>query len=221
MCRNSLSFCFVLLLFFVAVCLANEERKGEAKVKDPALEPGAKLKLKFRRATKHAESKKQEKQEDDDGKVEVVQEKGEQKEDTTKKATKDEKQTDEASTEEDEEEEEETDPNAKIEVEELFTPKDCGNKSKNGDLVVVHYTGRLGVDGDKFDTTIDPMKGYVPFEFLLGGGTVIKGFEDGVRGMCRGQKRRIIIPPSLGYGKKGAGEIPGKSVKELCKFIPL
>ncbi|KAK2548430.1 Peptidyl-prolyl cis-trans isomerase FKBP14 [Acropora cervicornis] len=82
--------------------------------------------------------------------------------------------------------------------------------SKAGDLVVVHYKGWLG-DGSLFDTTIDPTKGYMPFEFVLGTGTVIKGFERGVRGMCSGQKREIIIPPSLGYGKKGAGEIPGNT----------
>lgn len=110
---------------------------------------------------------------------------------------------------EEEEEDEEADPNAKIEVHDLFTPEDCTNKSKSGDLVVIHYKGWLD-DGRLFDTTIDPAKGYMPFEFMLGTGTVIKGFERGVLDMCRGQKRKIVIPPSLGYGKKGAGEIPGK-----------
>ena len=117
--------------------------------------------------------------------------------------------------EDEEEEEEEEDPNAEIQINDLFTPKDCVNKSKAGDLVVVHYKGWLG-DGSLFDTTIDPTKGYMPFEFVLGTGTVIKGFERGVRGMCSGQKREIIIPPSLGYGKKGAGEIPGK--RNLCLY---
>ena len=120
--------------------------------------------------------------------------------------------------EDEEEEEEEEDPNAEIQIHDLFTPKDCVNKSKAGDLVVVHYKGWLG-DGSLFDTTIDPTKGYMPFEFVLGTGTVIKGFERGVRGMCSGQKREIIIPPSLGYGKKGAGEIPGKwNLRLYCLF---
>lgn len=111
---------------------------------------------------------------------------------------------------EDEDEEEEVDPNAKIEVHDLFTPEDCKNKSKSGDLVVIHYSGWLD-DGTLFDTTIEPSKGYMPFEFMLGTGTVIKGFEQGVLNMCRGQKRKIVIPPSLGYGKKGAGAIPGNT----------
>ena len=123
-----------------------------------------------------------------------------------------------AEDEEEEEEEEEEDPNAEIQINDLFTPKECVNKSKAGDLVVVHYKGWLG-DGSLFDTTIDPTKGYMPFEFVLGTGTVIKGFERGVRGMCSGQKREIIIPPSLGYGKKGAGEIPGKwNLRLYCLF---
>ncbi|KAJ7361838.1 Peptidyl-prolyl cis-trans isomerase fkbp14 [Desmophyllum pertusum] len=122
-----------------------------------------------------------------------------------------EEEDDEEEDEEDEhEDEEEVDPNAKIDVHDLFTPKDCVNKSKSGDLVVIHYTGWMD-DGTLFDTTIDATKGYMPFEFMLGTGTVIKGFERGVLDMCRGQKREIVIPPSLGYGKRGAGEIPGNS----------
>ena len=198
---RSLGFLLSVFLLFIAVSYAKDEKKSDGNVKDQKLEPGAKLKLKFRRATKRAEAKKHE---EEDGKVEVLKE----KEDVVKTTSEDDKVNDEASA--DTEEDEEIDPNAKIEVEELYMPKECVNKTKNGDLVVVHYTGRLGVEGEKFDTTIDPIKGYMPFEFLLGGGNVIKGFEDGVRGMCKGEKRRIVIPPSLGYGKKGAGEIPGK-----------
>lgn len=187
-------------------------------------EPGAKLMMK--RGTH--------KEDDDDAKVEVVHEgKDESAKDrkdgheTKKKDESDEKDhvhkkkseehddmidDDDEEDDEDEheeEEEEEVDPNAKIEVHDLYTPKDCVNKSKSGDLVVIHYKGWLD-DGRLFDTTIDPLKGYMPFEFMLGTGTVIKGFERGVLDMCRGQKREIVIPPSLGYGKRGAGEIPGK-----------
>lgn len=111
--------------------------------------------------------------------------------------------------EQDDEEEEEEDPNAKIEVEELYTPKGCKNTTKQGDQVVVHYTGWLS-DGSLFDTTIDHRKGYQPFEFILGSGAVIKGFEKALTGMCKGQKRRVIIPPALAYGKKGTTDIPGK-----------
>lgn len=213
MYRNLLSLGFIvsILLVFVAVSYANDEKKSDTKLKEQKLEPGAKLKLKFRRATKQAETKKNE--EEEDGKVEVVKDKESRKED--KERNENEKKNEETSAD-DEDEEEEMDPNAKIEIEELYLPQDCVNKSKNGDLVVVHYTGRLGLEGENFDTTIDPLKGYVPFEFLLGGGSVIKGFEDGVRGMCKGEKRRIVIPPSLGYGKKGANEIPGNlKLKEV------
>lgn len=125
--------------------------------------------------------------------------------------------------EHEEEEEEEVDPNAKIEIHDLFTPEDCKNKSKSGDLVVIHYSGWLD-DGKLFDTTVEPSKAYMPFEFMLGTGTVIKGFEQGVLNMCKGQKRKIVIPPSLGYGKKGAGAIPGETefvyphAPEKCLF---
>lgn len=111
--------------------------------------------------------------------------------------------------EQEDEEEEEEDPNAKIEVEELYTPKGCKNTTKHGDQVVVHYTGWLS-DGSLFDTTIDHRKGYQPFEFILGSGAVIKGFEKALTGMCKGQKRKVIIPPALAYGKKGTTDIPGK-----------
>ena len=205
----------VLVLCFLALCLATSIRNSE---------PGAKLKMK-RGAKRVAD--------DADAKVEVVHEgkdesakekkiaieHEEKKEDGEESDNKNDEHDDiddddeegdhEDDEHEEEEEEEEEDPNAKIEVNELYTPKDCVNKSKSGDLVVIHYKGWLD-DGTLFDTTIDAAKGYVPFEFMLGTGTVIKGFERGVLGMCKGMKREIVIPPSLGYGKKGAGQIPGK-----------
>lgn len=116
----------------------------------------------------------------------------------------------------DEAEEEEEDPNAKIDVEELYVPKGCNNTTKAGDQVVVHYTGWLS-DGSLFDTTIDHRKGYQPFEFILGSGAVIKGFEKALIGMCKGQRRKVIIPPALAYGKKGTTDIPGK--KTSCQSI--
>jgi len=75
-----------------------------------------------------------------------------------------------------------------------------GPEAKAGDLVRVHYTGTLE-DGTKFDSSVD--RG-VPFEFPLGAGRVIKGWDEGVAGMKVGGKRRLVIPAELGYGDRGA-----------------
>ena len=74
-----------------------------------------------------------------------------------------------------------------------------GQEAKTGDTVSVHYTGWLQ-DGTKFDSSVDRGQ---PFEFTLGAGNVIKGWEEGVVGMKVGGKRRLIIPPDLGYGPNG------------------
>lgn len=73
-----------------------------------------------------------------------------------------------------------------------------------GTTVVVHYNGYL-TDGTKFDSSRD--KGE-PFEFVLGKGEVVEGFDDGVFGMKVGGKRQLVIPPEMGYGEAGSGAIP-------------
>ena len=80
-----------------------------------------------------------------------------------------------------------------------------GKEAKDGDTVVVHYTGWLK-DGKKFDSSIDRKE---PFTFTIGG-RVIKGWNEGVPGMKVGGKRKLIIPPELAYGAKGTpdGTIP-------------
>jgi FKBP-type peptidyl-prolyl cis-trans isomerase FkpA len=82
-----------------------------------------------------------------------------------------------------------------------------GAEATAGAHVSVHYTGWLfndGVQGGKFDSSKDRND---PFEFPLGAGSVIKGWDEGVQGMKIGGKRTLIIPPELGYGARGAGGV--------------
>lgn len=78
-----------------------------------------------------------------------------------------------------------------------------GKEAHVGETAIVHYTGWLK-DGTKFDSSKDRKK---PFSFPLGAGRVIKGWDEGVVGMKIGGKRRLIIPPELGYGARGAGQV--------------
>lgn len=79
-----------------------------------------------------------------------------------------------------------------------------GAEAKNDDLVTANYIGKLE-DGAKFDSSFDRDQ---PFSFYLGAGQVIKGWDLGILGMKVGEKRRLTIPPELGYGETGAGPIP-------------
>jgi FKBP-type peptidyl-prolyl cis-trans isomerase FkpA len=85
-----------------------------------------------------------------------------------------------------------------------------GKEAIAGTDVTVHYTGWLydpnkpEGHGTKFDSSVDRGE---PFSFLLGGGQVIRGWDDGVLGMKEGGKRTLIIPSSLGYGSRGAGGV--------------
>jgi FKBP-type peptidyl-prolyl cis-trans isomerase FkpA len=78
-----------------------------------------------------------------------------------------------------------------------------GDTATAGQRVSVHYTGWL-LEGDKFDSSVDRNQ---PFEFTLGKGMVIRGWDEGVAGMKIGGKRRLTIPPQLGYGARGAGGV--------------
>ena len=78
-----------------------------------------------------------------------------------------------------------------------------GATAKTGKTVLVHYTGWL-TDGKQFDSSKD--RG-IPFQFVLGMGEVIRGWDEGVAGMQVGGIRKLTIPPSLGYGRRGAGRV--------------
>lgn len=79
--------------------------------------------------------------------------------------------------------------------------------AKPGDTVKVHYTGWLP-NGSKFDSSVDRNQ---PFDFKLGAGQVIPGWDEGVAGMKVGEKRKLVIPPELGYGSRDMGPIPPNS----------
>lgn len=78
-----------------------------------------------------------------------------------------------------------------------------GRQAELGDTATVHYTGWLA-DGRKFDSSVDRKE---PFSFRVGAGQVIKGWDEGVGTMKVGGKRKLTIPPQLGYGARGAGNV--------------
>ncbi len=98
-----------------------------------------------------------------------------------------------------------------------------GAQASSGQRVSVHYTGWLyenGAQGQKFDSSKDRND---PFEFHLGAGMVIKGWDEGVAGMCIGGTRTLIIPAALGYGARGAGGVipPNATLKFEVDLLSL
>lgn len=96
------------------------------------------------------------------------------------------------------------------ELKKIEVKQGSGKEAVSGKPVIVHYTGWLydpakpDGKGTKFDSSRDRQ---VPFGFFLGGGKVIKGWDEGVVGMTVGGQRTLIIPPSYGYGERGAGGV--------------
>ncbi|KAJ7594507.1 hypothetical protein C8J56DRAFT_885083 [Mycena floridula] len=103
----------------------------------------------------------------------------------------------------------ETEAPTELKIETTFLPDVCTTKAQNGDSIKVHYTGTLFTTGAKFDSSLE--RG--PLPLTLGRQQVIKGWEEGLQGMCVGEKRTLTIPPEKAYGSRGFGSvIPPNSV---------
>jgi len=94
-----------------------------------------------------------------------------------------------------------------LKIEHVSRPDACEKTAESGNQLSMHYTGTLLSDGTKFDSSVDRNEA---FKFQLGVGQVIKGWDEGIVGMCVGEKRKLTVPPELAYGDQGAGDvIPG------------
>jgi len=91
-------------------------------------------------------------------------------------------------------------PPKELEIETTHTPSDCTAKAQKGDAIKVHYTGKLFSNGNKFDSSHDRGQ---PLPLTLGVGQVIKGWDEGLVGMCVGEKRTLTIPSDKAYGTRG------------------
>ena len=96
----------------------------------------------------------------------------------------------------------EGEPPAELQIEDITVGD--GPEAQPGQYVSVHYVGVAHSSGKEFDASYNRGE---PFEFLLGGGQVIAGWDSGVAGMRVGGRRRLTIPPHLGYGARGAGGV--------------
>ena len=85
-----------------------------------------------------------------------------------------------------------------LKIETLSRPTNCPRKVESGDVISVHYSGEL-TNGNVFDSSYQRNE---PFTFKIGIGQVIKGWDQGIIGMCIGENRELVIPPELGYGQR-------------------
>nr|XP_030713347.1 peptidyl-prolyl cis-trans isomerase FKBP9 isoform X1 [Globicephala melas] len=99
-------------------------------------------------------------------------------------------------------------PKDGISIENKVVPENCERQSQTGDFLRYHYNGTL-LDGTFFDSSYSRNR---TFDTYIGQGYVIAGMDEGLLGVCIGEKRRIVVPPHLGYGEEGRGNIPGSAV---------
>ncbi|KAK7473137.1 Peptidyl-prolyl cis-trans isomerase fpr2 [Stygiomarasmius scandens] len=95
-------------------------------------------------------------------------------------------------------------PPTELQIDTTFKPESCSVTAKSGDLVKVHYTGTLFDTGAKFDSSLDRGQ---PLPLKLGVGQVIKGWDEGLQGMCVNEKRTLTIPANKAYGPRGFGSV--------------
>jgi len=107
-------------------------------------------------------------------------------------------------------------PPADLEITEVV--EGDGQEATSGSTVRVHYVGVAHSTGEEFDASYN--RG-APLEFRLGVGQVIQGWDTGVQGMKVGGRRKLVIPPHLGYGDRGAGGViqPGETLIFVCDLI--
>ncbi|THH06064.1 hypothetical protein EW146_g9731 [Bondarzewia mesenterica] len=91
-----------------------------------------------------------------------------------------------------------------LKIDTTYLPEDCPAKSQKGDAIKVHYTGTLFSNGNKFDSSVDRGQ---PLPLTLGVGQVIRGWDEGLIGMCVNEKRTLTIPSNLAYGSRGFGNV--------------
>ncbi|KAI0305681.1 hypothetical protein B0F90DRAFT_1091228 [Multifurca ochricompacta] len=91
-----------------------------------------------------------------------------------------------------------------LHIKTTYEPTDCKIKAKKGDAIKVHYTGKLFSNDNKFDSSHDRGQ---PLPLTLGVGQVIRGWDEGLVGMCIGEKRTLTIPSDMAYGQRGFGSI--------------
>ena len=110
----------------------------------------------------------------------------------------------------------EGEPPTGLEIEDLV--EGDGTQAEAGNTVSVHYVGVAHSSGEEFDSSYDRGE---PLDFPLGAGMVIQGWDQGVQGMKVGGRRKLIIPPHLAYGDRGAGGVikPGETLVFVCDLV--